>query len=112
MTWLPPNPMTRANNRARYCHAEPILVNGEMVPGGPYWELQGGSFMTRVHDQSQCAGDFCTIHFNSRHHMEDWPQHWRSDRRLMERICPHGVGHPDPDDPNPDKSHGCDGCCR
>lgn len=29
----------------------------------------------------------------------------------MERICPHGVGHPDPDDTNPDTVHGCDGCC-
>lgn len=41
-----------------------------------------------------------------------WPQHWRGDRHLMERICPHGVGHPDPDDINPDGVHGCDGCCR
>jgi hypothetical protein len=33
----------------------------------------------------------------------------------MERICPHGIGHPDPDDPafkNPIEGvHGCDGCC-
>ncbi len=32
----------------------------------------------------------------------------------MERICPHDVGHPDPDDMNViagDSSHGCDGCC-
>ena len=35
------------------------------------------------------------------------------DRRIMERICPHGVGHPDPDDVlNQDRVHGCDGCCR
>jgi hypothetical protein len=34
----------------------------------------------------------------------------------MERVCPHGVGHPDPDDINvilgPEKVHGCDGCCE
>jgi hypothetical protein len=30
----------------------------------------------------------------------------------MERICPHGVGHPDPDDVfATDTVHGCDGCC-
>lgn len=30
-----------------------------------------------------------------------------------ERTCPHGVGHPDPDDVlNEDKVHGCDGCCH
>lgn len=31
----------------------------------------------------------------------------------MERICPHGVGHPDPDCmyAKRDTVHGCDGCC-
>ena len=33
----------------------------------------------------------------------------------MERTCPHGVGHPDPDSPWAHDSHewihGCDGCC-
>jgi hypothetical protein len=37
----------------------------------------------------------------------------------FERICPHGIGHPDPDDMAYWKSigeesmgvHGCDGCC-
>ena len=45
--------------------------------------------------------------------MRDWPQHFRDDRGIMERICPHGVGHPDPDDYLAgDGMHGCDGCCR
>lgn len=30
--------------------------------------------------------------------MREWPMNWRSDRGIMERICPHGVGHIDPDD--------------
>lgn len=44
----------------------------------------------------------------------------------MERICPHGIGHPDPDDiafkrnrprfgedmAKADSIHGCDGCCQ
>ena len=44
--------------------------------------------------------------------------HWRFDRSIMERVCPHGVGHPDPDDlsfraihGDQDATHGCDGCC-
>ena len=41
--------------------------------------------------------------------------HWREDRFIMERICEHGVGHPDPDDKRVregDGVHGCDGCCH
>ena len=34
----------------------------------------------------------------------------------MERICDHGIGHPDPDEfrirnGEDDGIHGCDGCC-
>lgn len=44
--------------------------------------------------------------------MRTWPSVWRADRRLLERLCPHGVGHPDPDDRSADRVHGCDGCCQ
>jgi hypothetical protein len=48
--------------------------------------------------------------------MRAFPQHWRTDRKIIERICPHGVGHPDPDDPKMmevyEAIHGCDGCCQ
>jgi len=52
--------------------------------------------------------------------MKTWPQNWRDDKGVMERICPHGVGHPDPDDVvylikigrEYLTVHGCDGCCR
>ena len=40
--------------------------------------------------------------------------HWRIDRYIVERICPHGIGHPDPNQILPtddDGRHGCDGCC-
>jgi hypothetical protein len=53
--------------------------------------------------------------------MRDWPTHWRGDRGLMERICPCGIGHPDPDDlafkesigidAHVEGIHGCCGCC-
>jgi hypothetical protein len=76
------------------------------------WELVGGERLEGVHLEASCKGLYCTIHRQSDHHMREWPQHWRSDRRLMERICPeHGVGHPDPDEINPDTLHGCCGCC-
>jgi hypothetical protein len=74
----------------------------------------------RVHNEEECKGEYCVIHNPSDHIMKDWPTHWRSDRSLMERICKHGIGHPDPDDLDFKKRmgyddsqgvHGCDGCC-
>lgn len=71
--------------------------------------------LTNVHDPSVCKLYFCTIHNMSNHSMRNFPQHWRADKQLMERTCPHGVGHPDPDDPYSKLKyggiHGCDGCC-
>lgn len=73
-----------------------------------------------VHDKEGCKGH-CVIHNPSDHHMKDWPTHWRQDRGLMERLCEHGTGHPDPDDLAFKESigmnievegiHGCCGCC-
>lgn len=77
----------------------------------------------RVHLASRCEGHPCCIHNPSDHIMKDWRQHWRGDRGLMERLCPHGIGHPDPDDLDFKRRvrgdvvagwegvHGCDGCC-
>jgi len=69
------------------------------------------------HDSVECWDEVCSLHSRTEHHMRKWPQNWRADRYLMERTCPHGVGHPDPDDytlmnaaPGADV-HGCDGCC-
>lgn len=67
--------------------------------------------LENVHSPSQCAGSACCIHNRTDHSMREFPQHFRSDRGFMERTCPHGVGHPDPDDPFADPVHGCDGCC-
>jgi hypothetical protein len=81
------------------------------------WPLENNvRSLTNVHDVSKCAGQHCTLHNRSNHHMRGWKQHWRDDRKIMERICPeHGVGHPDPDSPWPPESHewvhGCCGCC-
>jgi len=73
--------------------------------------LVGGQRLVNIHTPNTCKGEWCCIHNPSDHHMRDWPQNWRPDRRLMERICPHGVGHPDPDDPGARGYGGVHGCC-
>lgn len=97
-----------------------------------------GQRLANVHHPTQCAGRHCAIHNPSEHVMDLFPTHWRGDHGLMERICPHGIGHPDPDDlayklmraeiqasqidDEDERSrilgnarcegiHGCDGCC-
>ena len=74
--------------------------------------------LVNVHEADACLGEWCTIHNRSEHPMRAFKQHWRADRMLMERICLHGVGHPDPDDckvtgvnGSTESVHGCDGCC-
>jgi hypothetical protein len=77
--------------------------------------------LSNVHALMGCAGHDCPIHNRSDHPMRSFPQHWRSDRCIMERTCPCGVGHPDPDDVSAAKrlgryndgytTHGCCGCC-
>lgn len=82
-----------------------------------------GQVLHNVHNKADCVGR-CPIHNPSDHHMRDWPLHWRGgpfdSGQGFERICPHGVGHPDPDtvrraiEYHEDLSagvHGCDGCC-
>lgn len=71
-----------------------------------------GQTIYNVHPMDDCIGRPCVMHAPSNHHMREWKTHWRADRHLMERLCPHGIGHPDPDDISEDRVHGCDGCCR
>ena len=73
-----------------------------------------------IHDAGKCAGRPCVIHNPSDHRMRDWPKAYRPDLWLTERLCSHGVGHPDPDDlawhisegREWQSIHGCCGCCR
>lgn len=66
-----------------------------------------------THEHGECKVGSCPIHNPSKHVLRDCPTHWRQDRGIMERICPHGVGHPDPDCmyAQQDTVHACDGCC-
>lgn len=86
-----------------------------------YWDGTGQFVL--VHSKAACKFQPCVIHAPSPHKMRGFRTHWRADRKLMERICPHGVGHPDPDDlsfkkvfmssahVDAEAIHGCDGCC-
>lgn len=73
---------------------------------------------TNVHPVEQCTGEPCVIHAPSSHPMRPWPMHLR-ETGLVERICEHGVAHPDPDSLaffercgfDALGVHGCDGCC-
>lgn len=82
-----------------------------------------GIKLTGVHEDTQCQGRTCIIHSPTDHHMRGFPLHWRGDRGIFERICEHGIGHPDPDQfaywnevgAGRDDGmgvHGCDGCCQ
>ena len=70
----------------------------------------------RTHGPGECSGPFCVIHNPSDHPLNDAPLNWRSDKGV---ICPHGIGHDDPDDVAHRQRmgathagvHGCDGCC-
>lgn len=72
-----------------------------------------------VHSNTACVGRPCVIHSPTAHHMRGWSLLWRDDRGIFERICSHGVGHPDPDqraywrmtNQGFQGVHGCDGCC-
>lgn len=80
-----------------------------------------GTTLHNVHEAHDCKGPGCPIHKPTDHHMNDWPLVWRAERRIFERTCPHGLGHPDPDSlyvqaefldgPGDQGIHGCDGCC-
>lgn len=76
-----------------------------------------------THDDGCCPLRYCAIHRPSAHHLVDAPMQWREDTARMERICRHGVAHPDEDfldwvqamggllEAAVADVHACDGCC-
>jgi hypothetical protein len=90
-------------------------LNEELPPNSAVLE-HTDTLIYNVHDPLECGKEFCTVHNRSNHHLRSFPQYWREDLGIMERTCPHGVGHPDPDEFMISKEiylgiHGCDGCC-
>mgnify|MGYP006345741253 CR=1 FL=1 len=99
-----------------------ILVQN---PETGYWtDTKSPDIRLRVHDPADCDDHPCAVHNHpSPHPLAEVTLNWRDDRKILERICEHGVGHPDYDavqyqinrgDPHAvsNASHGCDGCCH
>jgi hypothetical protein len=85
----------------------------------PGMTVVSNGVLQNVHPPMACAGRHCWVHNPSDHHMVQWPINWRDDKGTAERLCDHGLGHPDPDDVafnalfgRDVRMHGCDGCCR
>lgn len=94
-----------------------ILSKNEQT--GFYTEFDG-TYLTNVHDPRACEGRGCAVHDHpSEHRLKDARLNWREDRNILERLCKHGVGHPDFDSAEYlasigkgfENVHGCDGCC-
>lgn len=85
------------------------------INGQPAMEtyVTGTGQTMQVHARARCVGEWCVIHRRKPGHMRGWPTHWRSDwGGFMEVVCPHGVGHPAPEEIRTGGTgHGCDGCC-
>ena len=108
MFWFNAAVARRMNGPER---AAPKTEDG-FAPYGHHRLEHSDEVLESVHDSTVCVGQACAIHRMTDHSMRSFPQHWRSDRKMVERICTHGVGHPDPDErPDLDTVHGCDGCC-
>lgn len=86
------------------------------------WVTGTGQELLNVHNSEVCTG-WCVIHNPLPGPWESWPTNWRGDQRVLgilvdiwrgfERICPHGVGHPAPEEILRNKHegvHACDGC--
>lgn len=104
---------------------EPYL-GGHFNPEDNTYTTGNGQRIGKIHPVAACSARVggCVIHAPSDHHMRTWPTTYRTGGMFdikgphMERMCEHGVGHPDPDDLAFWKTqgedygvHGCDGCC-
>lgn len=102
---------------------EEEILNEEMSSLHDVW-TDGNGAKWYVHKRNiDCDIDGCVIHNPSYHPLSDSKQIIRTDKyMLVEDICSHGVGHPNPDSAsfiskkitgdNAIWVHGCDGCCR
>lgn len=106
-------------------HALAAVLNSLSHPS-----LQMDSFLNpdgvkwTIHGKEGCNGKPCAFHNPTNHHMNSWPLDLNKEKNLLfERVCKHGVRHPDPDSYNylsslePSKSaelmnHDCDNCCK
>jgi Holliday junction resolvase RusA-like endonuclease len=80
--------------------------------------LESGQTLV-THSLANCRRNpWCVIHVPRPGPWESWPRLWRDDRMMIERVCPHGVGHPAVEQiewfqEHPERhslDHGCDLC--
>ncbi|QIG58202.1 hypothetical protein SEA_SKOG_50 [Gordonia phage Skog] len=92
---------------------------GIMGTNNDFAVLEDGTLLDGVHDPEVCTPP-CVLHSPSDHHMRGMRLLWRQDRKMFERICEHGIGHPDPDQmafwesigrAEVEGVHGCCGIC-
>lgn len=60
--------------------------------------MPNGQVLVDIHSINLCASYACSIHHPSQHLMVGMLQVYDFDKKLMQRVCNHGVKHPDPDD--------------
>lgn len=89
-------------------------------PESGFFTGTGDYRLVNVHPEAACAGRGCAIHNHpTLHPLMFAPLNWRDDKDILERVCTHGIGHPDHDSAIYLQSvgdgvhnlHGCDGCC-
>lgn len=84
-------------------------------------QLNERDIIQGVHHKENCTG-YCYIHNKSKHPLRHNPLKINLENGLLERICEHGIGHPDIDYLNAREEsgeditfmgvHSCDGCCE
>lgn len=48
----------------------------------------------QCHERTECLGQWCAIHQPMPGPWAEWPRLWHNEHNIMERTCPHGIGHP------------------
>jgi hypothetical protein len=78
--------------------ADPPIHMTERASSRSIWRSDMSHTAIAIHPPSRCEGYQRPWHNPSDHHMNTWVRRTRMDRHnLMERVCSHEVGHPDPD---------------
>lgn len=104
---------------ARAVEFTPPVTIGDTEVGSKYEVFEFVNGRGFVHRAEQCDRDVtCAVHNPFNHGTRALPMLLR-ETTLIERVCPHGIGHPDPDSVayftrNGQEYmgiHGCDGCC-
>lgn len=87
--------------------------------------LRGTAYLNPIFIHATCTG-FCPFHKRSGHPLRSAPMAWRENLGRVDRVCPHGVIHPDTDSlgylrkthlwdtisiNDPQHREDCDGCC-